>query len=446
MPARLRQLSPPHQVALSFLTLIAVGTGLLLLPAATPPGQPLSPVDALFTATSAACVTGLVVRDTGTGFTPFGQGVILALVQLGGLGIMTLSLAVFTLGGRLSLGKLSLVEQTLAGTGDVEVRALVRVVFLSTLAIEAAGALLLWAAWAGPLGAADAVWPALFHAVSAFCNAGFALWGDSLTRFAGSAATQLVVMALVVAGGLGFLVLHELVALRRRRRLALHAKLVLAVSGLLALGGMVLLLALERGTSFAPLSPFERLLAALFQSVSARTAGFNTVDIALLSPASLWLLMGLMLVGGSPGSCAGGIKTTTAAIVAATTRARLLGRQHVNLFYRTLPPRLVQTAFALTTLALVSVALGLFALLVLEGEAVRTGRISVLDLAFETVSALGTVGLSTGTTTELGGASRLVVSLLMFAGRVGPLTLAAVVVGDAAPGGWRHPEEKVMVG
>ena len=445
MRPRLPQLSPAHQVALSFLLLIAVGTGLLLTPAATPPGQPLSLVDALFTATSAACVTGLVVRDTGTGFTPFGQGVILALIQLGGLGIMTLSLAVFTLGGRLSLGKLSLVEQTLAGTGDVEVRALLRLVFLSTLAIEAAGALLLWAAWAGPLGAAGALWPALFHAVSAFCNAGFALWGDSLTRFAGSAATQLVVMALVVAGGLGFLVLHDL-ATRGRRRLGLHAKLALAVSGLLALGGMILLLALERGTSFAPLSPSERLLAAGFQSVSARTAGFNTVDVALLSPASLWLLMGLMLVGGSPGSCAGGIKTTTAAIVAATTRARLLGRQHVNLFYRTLPPRLVQTAFALTTLALVSIALGLFALLVLEGEAVRTGRISVLDLAFETVSALGTVGLSTGTTTELGGASRLVVSLLMFAARVGPLTLAAVVVGDAAPGGWRHREEKVMVG
>ncbi len=436
-----------HQVASSFLLLIAVGTGLLLLPASTPAGQPITVVDALFTATSAACVTGLAVRDTGTGFTLFGQGVILALVQLGGLGIMTLSLLVFTLGGRLAISQLSLVEQTLAAPGSPDLRRLVRLVFVTTFGAEAIGALLLALRWRESLGPARAVWYGLFHAVSAFCNAGFSLFADNLVGWRSDWPVNLVVIALIVLGGLGFLVLHDLRRTGGRfGRLGLHARLALSMTAILVAGGTLALWGIEGRSSFAAMSPGERFQASLFQSVTARTAGFNTVDLATLAPASLLLLMLLMFVGGSPGSCAGGIKTTTAAILALTTRARLGGRQHVNLFHRTLPPRLVQTAFALTSLAFAAAALGLFVLLLLEAPGVREGRFSPLDLAFETISALGTVGLSTGTTPRLGEGARLVLSALMFVGRVGPLTLVAVFVGDERPGDLRHPEEPAMVG
>ncbi len=420
---------------------------MLLLPAATPAGQPIGVIDALFTSTSAACVTGLTVRDTGTGFTPFGQGVILALIQLGGLGIMTLSLLVFTLGGRLSIGQLSLLEQTLAAPGSPDLRRLVRLVFTSTFAAEGVGATLLYLRWNDTLGPARAAWYALFHSVSAFCNAGFALFPDNLMSWRGDWTVNLVVMVLIVLGGLGFLVQHDLRHTRwHLRGLGLHSRLALAVTAILVAAGTFALWALEGRGSFATMSPLERFQAALFQSVTARTAGFNTIDFATLAPASLLLVMLLMFVGGSPGSCAGGIKTTTAAVLALTTRARLGGRQHVNAFHRTLPPRLVQTAFALTSLAFTAAATGVFLLLLLEGEAVRAGRCSPLDLAFEAVSALGTVGLSTGITPRLGDGARLVVTALMFVGRVGPLTLAAIFVGDERPDDLRHAEEQAMVG
>ena len=444
---RLPALLAHHQVALSFLLLVALGTGLLLLPASTPAGQAIDFVDALFTATSAACVTGLTVRDTGTGFTPFGQGVILALVQLGGLGIMTLSLLVFTLGGRLSIGQLSLVEQTFAAPGSPDLRELVRLVFLSTLSIEATGTAVLFMRWQETLGPAKALWFGCFHAVSAFCNAGFSLFPDNLVSWRRDWTVNLVVIALIVLGGIGFLVLHDLRRTGLRLRgLGLHARLALATTGLLLAFGTLALWAIEGRGSFAAMAPVERFQAALFQSVTARTAGFNTVDFATLAPASLLLVILLMFVGGSPGSCAGGIKTTTAAVLLLTTRARLGGRQHVNVFHRTLPARLVQTAFALTSLAFAAAALGLFTLLLLEGAAVGNGDLSPLDLAFETVSALGTVGLSTGITSRLSEGARLVLSLLMFVGRVGPLTLAAIFVGDERPDDLRHPEEQTMVG
>jgi trk system potassium uptake protein TrkH len=432
-------------VALSFAALIAAGTLLLELPAATPAGQPIGWVDALFTSTSAGCVTGLSVRDTGTGFTGFGQLVILLLIQVGGLGVMTFALVFVVLGGRVSVEQHELVEQTLGGGVALTARRLLRVVFLYTLVCEGLGALWLWLVLRGAVP--DPAWQAAFHAVSAFCNAGFSPLADNLVRFRGDAGVSLGVAALIVLGGLGFLAVDD--AWRRRgrwRELTLHTRLVLATSGLLVAGGGLGFWMLERGRSLAGLPGGEQALASLFQSVTTRTAGFNTVVLAELAPATLFGMILLMFVGGSPGSCAGGIKTTAAAAMVLALRAQLTGRRHVSVFGRTLSRRTLASAFAVIVTALVVVNAGLFFLLMFEAPDSlhpRDGRF--LDLAFETMSAFGTVGLSTGVTPTLSPGSRLVLVALMFLGRVGPLTLAAIVAGRRTDD-WQHPTEAVMIG
>lgn len=440
LSARLRRLPPPAWVAISFLVLIVTGTLLLQLPWATPAGAPIGWIDALFTSTSAACVTGLAVRDTGTGFTLFGQAVLLLLIQVGGLGVMTFGLFFAVAAGRFSLDQRQLVEQTLAGDHTYAPRDLVRLVLVFTLGCEALGALWLWLALRDDVP--QAAWQAVFHSVAAFVNAGFSLLPDNLMRFRGDAAVNAGVMALIVLGGLGFLAVQDLLKQGLRwRRLALHTRLVVAASGVLILAGTAGFWMTERGGALAGLGPGEQLLASLFQSVTARTAGFNTVDFARLAPATLLGIIVLMFIGGSPGSCAGGIKTTTAATLLVALRAQLTGRRYVNVFGRTLSRQTVAIAVAATTAALVAANAGLFALLLIQPD----GHARFADYAFEAMSALGTVGLSTGVTPALEPASRLVVTALMFLGRVGPLTLAAVVAGRRVDD-WQHPGEAVMIG
>lgn len=430
---------------MSFLALIVAGTLSLKLPAATPGAQPIGWVDALFTSTSASCVTGLAVRDTGTGFTGFGQGVLLTLIQVGGLGVMTFSLFFLVLGGRASVEQRVLVEQSLAGAANLSPRQLLRVVFLFSVTCEAAGAALLYPLFAGKLE--DAAWQSIFHSISAFCNAGFSLLPDSLVRFRGDTGVNAVVMTLIILGGLGFLAVTDLLRHRGRwRPLALHTKVAVTVSAaLVALGASGFWL-LESRRSLAGLGAAEQALASLFQSVTARTAGFNTVDFSALAPATLLGVIALMFVGGSPGSCAGGIKTTAAATLLLTLRAELTGRRHVNVFGRTLPRTTIAAAFAVTSSALIAANAGLFALLLSEASGSSAGtEVRFVDLAFESMSALATVGLSTGATPTLGPTSKLALVVLMFLGRVGPLTLAAVLAGRRADD-WRHPTEAVMIG
>ena len=435
----------------SFLGLILIGTLLLKLPAATPPGQPITWIDALFTAASASCVTGLTVRDTGTGFTLFGQLVILGLIQAGGLGVMTFSLFILALfRGRVSQAQRSLFEQTLAGSGRAQVWPILRLVVLFTFATEGLGALLLFVRWLPEMGAARAAYNAVFHAVSAFCNAGFGLRPDSLTPWRGDAWVILTVSALIILGGLGFLTVYEVAQWSRRRTpLSVHSKLALVVSGALIVLGTGLIWFLESGRSFAGMGLAEQGLAAWFQSVSTRTAGFNTVDLALLSPATLFLMILLMFVGGSPGSCAGGVKTTTFGVLVLAMVTRLRGHTHVNLFRRTLGPLTVRNTLTAAVGGTMGVIPALFALLLIEGpqRTLAEEHFLFIDYFFETVSALGTVGLSTGITASLTPAGRLLVALLMFCGRLGPLTLAGAL---ASPQGededWRYPEEEVMVG
>lgn len=441
-PPRRRGLPPPAWVALSFLGLILAGTLLLKLPFATPDERPIGWIDALFTSTSASCVTGLVVRDSASGFTGFGQSVLLLLIQVGGLGVMTFSLLYLVLGGRASVEQRVLVEQTLVGAANLRPGHLLRVVFLFTIACEAAGAALLFPLFSGRLD--DAAWQSIFHSVSAFCNAGFSLLPDSLARFRADAGVNLVVMALIVLGGLGFLIVTDLLRHRGRwRPLALHTKLAVAVSATLVVAGAAGFWLVESRRSLAGLGAGEQALASLFQSVTARTAGFNTIDFAALSPATLLGMIALMFVGGSPGSCAGGIKTTTAATLLLTLRAELAGRRFVNVFGRTLPRSAVAAAFAVTTSALLAANAGLFVLLATESSSSDPKHFS--DLAFESISALATVGLSTGVTPTLEPGSKLVLVALMFLGRVGPLTLAAVLAGRRVDD-WRHPTETVMIG
>ena len=442
---------PLRKLIGSFLGLILLGTALLKLPAATPPDRPIGWIDALFTATSATCVTGLVVRDTGTEFTLFGQLVILGLIQAGGLGLLTFSLFILALfRGRVSLAQRSVFEQTLAHQAGHRLWPVLRLVILFTFATEGIGALLLFLRWLPEMGAGRAAYNAVFHAVSAFCNAGFGLRPDSLTAWRGDAWIVLTVSALIVLGGLGFFTVFEVAESRRMRTpISVHSKLALTVSAGLTVLGTVLIWILEAGRGFSGMGEGEKLLAAFFQSVTTRTAGFNTVDLAQLAPGTLFLMTLLMFIGGSPGSCAGGIKTTTIGVLIMATLTRLKGHVNVNAFRRTLREVTVNNALTIALWGAIGAVAALFALILLQspGGNVAQERSLFFDYLFETISALATVGLSTGITADLSPASRVLVALLMFLGRMGPLTLASSLAGShGAVDDWQYAQEEVMLG
>lgn len=450
-PARTRAAAHPGRLLItSFAGLIVIGTLLLKLPWSTPPDQPIGWIDALFTATSASCVTGLVVRDTGSGFTGFGQAVILGMFQAGGLGIMSFSLLILSLlRGRTTFAHRAVYEQTMAGAPVAEMRGLLRLVFGFTFGAEAVGALLLAVRFVPDHGFGMGTWAAVFHAVSAFCNAGFGLWPDSLVRYSADAWVNLVVMALIVLGGLGFFVVWELVREHGRcRRLSVQSKLALLVSALLIVLGTIVFLMLEANNTLFGLTMSERLLGSLFQSVTTRTAGFNTIDIGSLTPPTLFFLTMLMFIGGSPGSTAGGIKTTTFGVLLLATVTRFRGHRNVNVFGRTLTRETIGNTAAIALGGMLTVVLGLFALLLAElpARAVEEDSAVFISLYFEAISALGTVGLSTGVTGFLSPSARLVVTVLMFLGRLGPLTVASSLATASLARDWRYAKEDVVVG
>jgi len=438
---------------IGFLVLIAGGTVLLLLPAATPADQPISFVDALFTSTSAVCVTGLAVRDTGTAFTTFGQTVILALIQLGGLGIMTVS-AFFLVILRKRLTRRD--ASSLESVFDVErkggIRRIVMGIIACTFLVEGIGALLLLPS-VKEGGDGRALFEAVFHSISATCNAGFGLYPDSLVRFRSSLPVNLLIMALIVIGGIGFTVVFDLVgALRRlkteKRLLSLHTRVVLATTAVLLVSGTAVFLLCEAHRTLEPLSQGERVLASAFQSVTLRTAGFSTLDFSEMQPATLFLVLLFMFIGGSPGSTAGGIKTTTFAIALATLWARSRGRESVVLFKRTIPEYLCTRALLIFILGFVVLSTAMVLLMLSEAHDLEGshGREHFLDLLFEAVSAFGTVGLSTGWTPRLSEGGRIIIILLMFLGRVGPLTVAVAMGGRKKKPSATYPEGRVMIG
>jgi len=452
-------LSPAEALVLYYAGTILAGTLLLASPPAGR-GAPVPLLDALFTATSAQCVTGLTVVDTGTRFTFFGQCVILALIQVGGLGITTFSVYLLTY-LRVGVGARgrSIIHETLMPAPGGTWRDLVRSVFALTLAIEAAGAVLLAAAFVPHLGLGPGLYSAVFHSVSAFCNAGFSLFPDNLVGYRGDALVNLTVMALIVLGGIGFLVMQELLAAARARlgrgarprrapvRLSLHTKVVLVTSALLIVGGAALIAWLERHGALAGMGAREAALTAFFQSVTARTAGFNTVDLNAFHAATIFVVISLMFVGASPGSAGGGVKTTSLAVFFAVFANRLRGSRHTSLFRRTIPEDAIIRALSLVVLAAVLIGLALFGLTVVQSPVagLESPR-EFLDDLFEAVSAFGTVGLSLGATARLGAWGKGIVILLMFVGRVGMLTMAFAVAGRTRRHAPRYAEETVMIG
>ncbi len=453
-----RSISPAQLLVGSFLLLIALGTlGFRLLPGLYT-GAPLSWLDALFTATSAVCVTGLIVVDTATYFTSWGQAYILLLIQLGGLGIISLtSILIVALGQRLSLRHQALATGPSRLVADIDYRDLTRAVLRFTLGIEAAGALALYFAWAPTLGWTEALWPSVFHSISAFCNAGFSTFSTSLMGFQTNVPLLLIVMLLIVVGGIGFLTLEELYLWNRghtpdagRFRLSIHSQLVLITSAVLIVAGWVAFTAFEWNNTLADLPSWARVTNGLFASITTRTAGFNTIDYGEARAHTNFLTILFMSVGGSPGSMAGGLKTTTIAILVLVAWARLRGFDTVNVSGRTIPANTSQKAIGLFVvgLALLSLSIFLFSIFEMKGVGAPTASGSFLGVLFEAVSAFNTVGLSMGITGDLTTPGRWTTIVLMFIGRVGPLTLAAALSQNRrkAVRTVRYAHEDVVVG
>ncbi len=448
-----RRITPAQLVLGSFALALALGTLLLMLPVMAARGtEPVGFVDALFTATSAICVTGLVTVDTATRWSLLGQVTIVLLIQLGGLGIMTYStILVLLVRGRFTVrGRLTM-QDTLGGTSAADLRRLVKTVFVSTFVIEAVGATALATRFALDMPIGQAAWFGVFHAVSAFCNAGFSLFSTSLVHYVGDPTVNVVVPGLIILGGIGFLVIAEVWGRRagkgRDRELSLHARLVLSTTALLLGIGMVGFFLLERANTLAALPWPAKAMATWFQAVTPRTAGYNTLDYAQLANPTLFFTIVLMFIGAAPGSCGGGIKVTTAAILGGIVRSQLAGEERVHLFRHAVPREAVGRAVTLAAASALAVVLVTLVLQVTEAHGAVTDarRGLFLELLFETVSAFGTVGLSTGVTPRLSDAGKIVIAIMMYVGRVGPLTLT---LGLARPTGGRfqYSEEPVVVG
>ncbi|MEE2001354.1 TrkH family potassium uptake protein [Alkalimonas sp. MEB108] len=432
-------LSPPAILALSFLMLILTGSVLLLLPMATT--APLTLLQALFTATSAVTVTGLVVVDTGSHFTLFGQLVIAALIQAGGLGFMTFAvIAAVSLGAKIGLGQQMAAQEAMGQTSLARVVQTAKAVLLYSLVIESIGFLLLTLTWWSELGLATASYHAFFYTISAFNNAGFALSADSLMPYAGSVAVNGIITALFIIGGIGFAVLIDLRSNSRHLRLSTNTRMVLWATLWINLIAFFVIWLLEYGNpaTLASLSLADQALAAWFQAVTPRTAGFNTLPTDELTQATTVFTLLLMFIGGGSLSTASGIKVGTFVILLMATYAFLRRRQQVTLMKRTVPPALVMKALALTVVSMMLTFLAIFTLTVMEDA-------DFLDIAFEAVSALSTVGLSRGLTGELSAAGQTVLIVLMIAGRLGPLTLAYFLATPKQKK-VKYPESRFQVG
>lgn len=439
-----------------FAAVILVGAALLSLPVASRTGTWTSPLTALFTSVSATCVTGLTVVDVGMHFSLFGQGILLALIQLGGLGIMTFSTFLLVLvGRRLGIDSEFVLMDSLGYAKVRGLPSLLRRVVWFTLALELAGALVVGLRlMMGGLAPERAFYHGLFHAVSAFCNAGFSLYPENLMAVRNDSAILLTLAALVVLGGLGFLVLYDLSALRfwlrnrvQRGRIGLHTQIVLRASGLLVAVGAVAFALLEWDGVLAGLSTPRRLLFSLFQGITPRTAGFNVVDITALQPATFFMTMTLMFIGGSPCSTGGGVKTTTVVVLFMVMRSFLRGRHDVEIHGRRVKEAVVREALTIVLVGIVVVFVGFYALTITEAPALAARSFRAADeLLFEVVSAFGTVGLSAGVTPQLSPAGRVIIMVVMFVGRLGPLTMALLIARRGVRQVTRYPEGDVVVG
>ena len=440
------KLSYTRIIALFFLGVIILGTLLLTLPISSKSREWTPLLDCAFTATSATCVTGLIVYDTFSHWSLFGQTVIISMIQVGGLGVMT----IITMFSVFLKKKISLHERKLLmeSSGTVRKSGIIRLlkqIVTGTLIFEGTGALLLATRFCPELGFFNGLRYSVFHSVSAFCNAGFDLMGrygsfSSLTPFADDAVVNLTICILIITGGIGYLVWQDVLNFKSDfKKYSLQSKIVLVTSAVLVLGGWLLMLVCEWNSSMAQLSPGEKILAAFFQSVTARTAGFNTVPLNELSSAGLMAMVVLMFIGGSPGSTAGGVKTTTVAVMIIELIAVARGEKSATVFKRRLEEDTVKKAGAIITIYMLAITLAVIIIGAVEG-------LPLGDVVFEVVSAAATVGLTTGITPTLGAVSHLILMLLMYGGRLGGLTLMIAFAERQQTAMLTRPMEKIQIG
>lgn len=441
-----RKLSHMQIIALGFFLMIMVGTVLLMLPISSRSGQWTAFIDALFTATSASCVTGQVVKDTGTYWSTFGHVVIIVLIQVGGLGFMTIATLFFlACRKRMGLRKRAVMVESISYSQVAGILPFVKKIVLGTLFFEGMGALLLSIRFIPEFGPGRGIAYSVFHAISAFCNAGFDLMGikepySSFCDYSGDWLVSLTIMFLIVMGGLGFMVWEDIGQKKLDvRRYSLHTKIVLTMSAVLIFGSTALFFLFERDNLGAGLPLHEQVLTALFDSVTARTAGFNTTDTAGLTDSSKLLTIILMFIGGNSGSTAGGVKTTTIAVILIYTVCGLRGHQHATVFGRRLEEDSIKKA---TYVFFTNLLLALGGTLVICG----VQKFDVLDVMVECFSAGGTVGMTTGITRELNTVSKLVIIFLMYCGRVGSISFGSALLEKRALPPVTAPTEKITIG
>lgn len=443
--------SPARAICLSFFAVIAVGTLLLTLPYSSQDGQFTNVVDALFTATSATCVTGLVVFDTATKWSVFGQVTIIALIQIGGLGLLTITTFFnIAIGKRLGFRSMQRAQESINVDGVMDIDKMIRIVVKASFAVEGIGAAILMLVFVPKYGV-HGIFISVFLAISAFCNAGFDILGFeekfiSLTNYNGSPIVIIVITFLIIIGGLGFIVWADLLDYRKTKKLMLHSRVVLLMTALLIVSGTVMFLVCEwyNPATLLDMPLGEKLSAAYFQSVSTRTAGFNTIDITQMFPVTKTFTMVLMFIGAAPGSTGGGIKVTTISVVVATVISVIRGREDTIIMKRKVAKNTVYKSLAIVMLAgLLVIIAGSVVYFSMPLSTLETG----IDSMFEAVSAFATVGLSSGVTALANIPSKLVLTLTMFTGRVGPISF---VLSLAANNGIKKnqimPDGKIMVG
>jgi len=434
---------PARFIILTFLLIIIIGGLLLSLPISSKSGKFTNPIDALFTANSATCVTGLVVVDTGTHYTFFGQIVILILIQIGGLSYMTIfTFLALLLGRKIPLLDRIILKESINFFSVGGIIKLARRILFIVLIFEGVGAVILASVFVKDYGILTGLFYGIFHSVSAFCNAGFDLLGNfiSLTNYKGNILLNITVILLIITGGIGFGVISEIIDFHKSKKLSLHTKLVLTVTAILIISGTILIFLFERNnlSTLKPLTIKEKILTSIFQAVTPRTAGFNTINIGYLNLSTLILLILFMFIGASPGGTGGGIKTSTFAIILMNIKNTIKGREGVTIYDRCVDSSTVKKSYLIFTASIFLIFLSTFLLSITE-------KFGLINILFEVTSAFGTVGLSTGITPYLSPFGKIIIMFTMFAGRVGILSILTSI-SVKKPQRTYLPEDKVMVG
>ncbi|WP_313756788.1 TrkH family potassium uptake protein [Tissierella sp.] len=436
------KLDPPRVLALGFGSLILIGAILLNLPIATQSGESIGFINALFTSASAVCVTGLVVVNTGEFWSLFGQIIIILLIQMGGLGFMTMAtIGALIIGKKITLKERLIIKEQLNQETMSGLVKLTKYAILSTFAIEGIGAILLSTRFIPIYGLRRGIWFSIFHSISAFCNAGFDITGNSIVPFVGDFIINMTISGLIILGGLGFSVYIDISRNKCFKKLHLHSKLVLTITSILLVVGMIIFLLIEFNNPYTigNLNTGEKLISSFFQSVVPRTAGFNSVNIGGLQDTTVFFMIILMFIGGSPGSTAGGIKTTTFGTLILTTIGVIRGNKDVVAYRKRIADEVINRSLAIATVGMTLIIIVSFILTVTEPA-------DFLDVLFETTSAFATVGLTRGITPNLTSFGKIIITLTMYAGRVGPLTMAFAFAKKAKVSNFRYSEGNILVG